>query len=115
MKANDLAVGILSKAFAELVVVPMTCLRERETSERWPGLTGERNGVLFWKGELFGVSLRLPHAGLIIRELEGVSDIAGAREVEWFEMCRVEWTCQREGMAMGVCGCNIEVNWELRR
>lgn len=59
-------------------MVPMTCLRARLASGRF-GLMGERSGVVL-KGEGDdGVSLMLPgppHAGLIIRGLDGVSDMA---------------------------------------
>jgi hypothetical protein len=55
----------------------MTCLRARLASARCD-LTGERSGV-FLKGDRDeGVSLMPPgppHAGLMIRELEGVSDM----------------------------------------
>lgn len=78
MKAKAQPEGRVSNALAELVVVPRTCLRARLASGRF-GLTGERSGVLL-KGEGDdGVSLMPPgppHAGLIIRELDGVSDMA---------------------------------------
>lgn len=77
MNANEQLEGRLSNALAEFVVVPMTCLRARLASTRF-GFVGERSGV-FLKGEGDeGVSLMPPgppHAGLMSRELEGVSDM----------------------------------------
>lgn len=46
---------------------------------------GDLRGVLLTKGELDGVSLILPHAGLIIRALDGVSDISHTKEVEEYD------------------------------
>jgi hypothetical protein len=72
--------GRLSKALAEFVVVPMTWRNARLASAR-PALTGER-GVVLKNGEGEGLSLMPdPMAGLIIRGLEGVSDIAASRSV----------------------------------
>jgi hypothetical protein len=77
VNANDVPELRLSKALGVFAVVPMTCFSASVTSERI-FLIGDRSGVCLAKGELDGVSLRLPvpHAGLIIRELDGVSDIS---------------------------------------
>jgi hypothetical protein len=77
------AEGRLSKALAVLVVVPITVRRERVASAR-AALIGERGLFLaVVKGEGVGVSLMpAPRAGLIIRGLDGVSDIAFSRSVE---------------------------------
>jgi hypothetical protein len=73
--------GRLSKALAELAVVPTTWRRARLASARL-GLTGERNGVFFKNGEGDGLSLMpAPRAGLIILQLFGVSDIASSKRV----------------------------------
>lgn len=78
--AKQRPVGRLSKALAELVVVPMTCRKDRLASTRL-GLTGDRSGVFLKKGEGEGLSLMPgPSAGLIILELVGV-DIACPRSM----------------------------------
>ena len=74
--ANDEPELRLSNALAVLAVVPITCFNASEASERML-LIGDRSGVCLAKGEWAGVSLMLPpNAGLMIRELEGVSDIS---------------------------------------
>ena len=81
VKAKAFAEGRLSKAFAEVAVVPTTWRRARLTSAR-VGLTGERNGVFLKNGEGDGLSLIPgPRVGLIILELLGVSDIASSKIV----------------------------------
>lgn len=75
VKAKDLECGRESNAFEESVVVPMTCFRESVRSVR-AAFTGDLTAVALAKGELDGVSRKLPKVGLIIRELEGVHDIS---------------------------------------
>ena len=75
----------------------MTCFKVRLTSGRLVGLTGERNGVVLAKGELDGVSLMPPQAGLIMRGLDGVSDISG--EDVGGSAVDLETTCHRRVMA----------------
>jgi hypothetical protein len=73
--------GRLSKALAELAVVPTTWRSARLASVRF-GFTGERSGAFLKKGDGEGWSLMpCPSAGLIIRELDGVSDIASSKTV----------------------------------
>jgi hypothetical protein len=73
--------GRLSKALAELAVVPTTWRRARLTSAR-VGFVGERSGLCLRKGDGDGFSLMpAPSVGLIIRELLGVSDIASSKKV----------------------------------
>lgn len=80
MKAKLRPEERLSNAFAEVMVAPMTCFRARLASGR-AVLIGERWGVFLWKGEFEGVSLMLPpQAGLMIRGLDGVSDMKSSRE-----------------------------------
>lgn len=82
--AKQRAVARLSKAFAVLVVVPITVRRARLASAR-DILTGERGLVLMLvKGDGVGVSLMpAPRvAASLIRTLDGVSDIAFSKSVE---------------------------------
>jgi hypothetical protein len=82
VNAKHLPEERLSKALAELVVLPMTCLSASVASARLV-LTGERSGVVLRYGELDGVSFKLPpHAGLMILGWDGVSDIACAHDAE---------------------------------
>ena len=81
VKTIVLAEGSVSNAFAELTVLPMTCLRDSTLFSDRANLVGERVGVCLACGELDGVSRR-DSAGLMefIRGLEGVSDISRRRE-----------------------------------
>lgn len=76
-KAKERAFERVSKELAELVVVPMTWRRARETSA-WCDFVGERNGVFLRKGEGEGVSLIWePQAAVVMTlGLFGVSDMA---------------------------------------
>jgi hypothetical protein len=79
--AKEQPLGRLSKALAELAVVPTTCRNARLTSPR-AGLIGERNGVVLKNGDGDGFSLiPAPRVGDIILELFGVSDIASSKIV----------------------------------
>jgi hypothetical protein len=86
-KAKERALGRLSKALAELVEVPMTWRRAKDASARWVFM-GERSGVFLRKGDGEGVSLSpLPQAGLMMRGLFGVSDMARAEAGGVFACC----------------------------
>lgn len=97
--AKERAFGRLSKELAELVVVPMTWRRASEASARCD-LVGERSGVLLLRnGEGEGVSLMpAPQAGLIIRGLFGVSDMAAAGDRESVGGSSEGWHFQRNSM-----------------
>ena len=75
VNAKELVEERASIEFAELAVVPITCLRDRPVSFL-PGLLGFAFGVLR-KGELEGVPLRFHGVVLVlILEFDGVSAIA---------------------------------------
>lgn len=80
VKAKEGSEGKLSKALAVLVVFPRTCFKAKLISGR-DGLIGDLAGEGFAYGELEGVSLS-PQAGLIIRELTGVSAICDNADTE---------------------------------